>query len=180
MYQKGYSDEVIAKKIGVSRRTIGNYRKKYGIKTRSRGSWLLGNKRPKHSIFIKKWIKNNGHPMKGMSHKESTKKKMRESWSYEKIITPERNQKISETRKRKYGTKNKNKRYIKNLLRKSAVYRNWRNGVFERDKYTCQKCKVKGIYLEAHHIKSFNDFPELRYVISNGLTLCRKCHLKIA
>lgn len=55
-------------------------------------------------------------------------------------------------------------------------YKEWRKSVFERDNYTCQKCFLKGIYIEAHHIKSWAKYPELRYEISNGLTLCRECH----
>lgn len=52
----------------------------------------------------------------------------------------------------------------------------WRSNVFERDLYTCQKCKKRGVYLMAHHIKSWAKYPKLRYVVSNGITLCRDCH----
>ncbi len=55
-------------------------------------------------------------------------------------------------------------------------YRIWREQVFDRDSYTCQKCKTKGIYLQAHHIESFKYVKELRYDIGNGITLCKECH----
>jgi hypothetical protein len=60
--------------------------------------------------------------------------------------------------------------------RTSKKYNLWRLGVFERDKFTCQECKITGVYLEAHHIKSFAHFPEFRFELSNGITLCKECH----
>lgn len=63
------------------------------------------------------------------------------------------------------------------LKRKNSEYREWRNKVFERDGYTCQCCSKHGGNLNAHHIKNFKSYPELRYEISNGITLCEKCHL---
>jgi hypothetical protein len=57
-------------------------------------------------------------------------------------------------------------------------YRAWRLGVFERDDYTCQgaSCGRRGGDLHAHHIKPWAWFPELRYDVNNGLTLCKPCH----
>jgi hypothetical protein len=55
----------------------------------------------------------------------------------------------------------------------------WRKAVFKRDAYACQACGVSGAkkYLEAHHIKSWANFPTLRYEVANGITLCRiPCH----
>ncbi len=61
-------------------------------------------------------------------------------------------------------------------LRTSPEYTRWRMNVLERDNYTCQICFKRGGLLEADHIKSFALFPELRLVLSNGRTLCKKCH----
>jgi len=61
-------------------------------------------------------------------------------------------------------------------IRKSRDYRIWRKAVFERDNYTCQECGARGVKLEADHIKPFKYFPELRYELSNGRTLCVPCH----
>lgn len=68
-------------------------------------------------------------------------------------------------------------------IRQSEEYKKWRLNVFERDNYTCVKCgfrsqKGKCVPIQAHHIKSFSNHPELRFELSNGETLCRDCHKK--
>ena len=56
-------------------------------------------------------------------------------------------------------------------------YKLWRTAVFERDEYACIKCRSnKSGSLEADHIKPWAVFPELRYAIDNGQTLCENCH----
>lgn len=55
-------------------------------------------------------------------------------------------------------------------------HRQWRKKVFERDKYICQCCGERSKNLQAHHIYSWNSHKKLRYVTSNGITLCDKCH----
>lgn len=61
--------------------------------------------------------------------------------------------------------------------RDSAKYKEWRIKVYERDNYKCVKCGSKE-KLNAHHIKSWKNYPGLRYNVSNGETLCEKCHIK--
>lgn len=55
-------------------------------------------------------------------------------------------------------------------------YRQWRSDVFQRDNWVCQTCGERGIYLEAHHIKSWSQYPKLRYELNNGVALCKECH----
>lgn len=55
-------------------------------------------------------------------------------------------------------------------------YRLWREEVFARDNYTCQVCSQYGGHLHADHIETWKDSPELRYLASNGRTLCVPCH----
>ena len=61
-------------------------------------------------------------------------------------------------------------------VRTSFEYKEWRKLVFERDNYTCQKCGKRGKKLNAHHIESFNNNPDKRILIDNGITLCQTCH----
>lgn len=68
-------------------------------------------------------------------------------------------------------------------IRNSFEYKEWRKKVFNRDKYSCVKCgyrsnKKKDII--ADHIMPFCFFPELRFDVDNGRTLCRICDADIA
>ena len=82
-------------------------------------------------------------------------------------------------------------------LRHSIRYFNWRQQVFIRDNFTCQKCGIRGGCLEAHHIKAFQcllnevkiNLPLLSlydgamiytplWDVNNGITFCMKCHRK--
>jgi hypothetical protein len=67
----------------------------------------------------------------------------------------------------------------RNIMEGSAEYKAWRKAVFERDNYTCYLCRTRGGYLHAHHILGFSKHPELRLIVSNGLTLCKPCHLTV-
>lgn len=52
----------------------------------------------------------------------------------------------------------------------------WAKEVKKRDDYTCQICEIKGGKLEADHLKSYRNYPDLRYDLNNGRTLCVPCH----
>lgn len=61
-----------------------------------------------------------------------------------------------------------------------TAYWEWRNAVIKRDKGKCQYpgCRrKKGVQI--HHIIRWADCYDLRYSVSNGITLCRSCHKKI-
>ena len=67
---------------------------------------------------------------------------------------------------------------INELIRKSPEYKLWCKSVFIRDNFVCIKswCGYEGKKIIADHIKPFALFPELRFAIDNGRTLCDKCH----
>lgn len=58
-----------------------------------------------------------------------------------------------------------------------AAHRKWRTLIFERDGYICQRCgHEKGKTLRAHHIAPWAEFPDKRFELTNGVTLCDPCH----
>ena len=67
------------------------------------------------------------------------------------------------------------------IIMHSKKYIEWRKQVFQRDNYICQVCERRSgqglsLFLEAHHILRFKEYPKLRFDISNGITLCKDCH----
>lgn len=122
-----------------------------------------------------------GNP-ENWKHKEETKKKISKS---------KRGTKTMENHWNWQGGKTT----ICLQIRGHFKYRQWRSDVFERDEFVCQKCGAKSgqgkaVFLEAHHLKSFNDILkeykikvledalncEELWNINNGLTLCKNCH----
>jgi hypothetical protein len=61
------------------------------------------------------------------------------------------------------------------LIRKSPEYREWRIAVLKRDGFKCQWCDETH-NLEVDHIYPFAFFPELRFDVRNGRTLCQRHH----
>lgn len=63
----------------------------------------------------------------------------------------------------------------------NKLYVEWRTAVFKRDNYTCQWCgarcsKGNTVILNADHIKPWSKYPDLRFELTNGRTLCLPCH----
>lgn len=61
--------------------------------------------------------------------------------------------------------------------RGGTLHHQWSRNVKERDDYRCRlsskECSGKII---SHHIRSWKDYPNLRYDINNGITLCHFHH----
>ena len=72
---------------------------------------------------------------------------------------------------------------IGKIIKSSTKYNIWRQEIFSKDNWTCIICgdrQFSGhkVILHADHIKPFSLYPELRFEVSNGRTLCISCHRK--
>ena len=145
---------------------------------------LLGVKRAPFSEETKKKMSISS---KGKTVSEETKKKMslaskHKSGMRGKKHSLEARLKMSAKRKGELNANWQGGKKAKHLLiRVSLEYKLWRKSVFERDNYTCIFCgfqsngtKIPDIH--ADHIKPFAYYPELRFAIDNGRTLCVPCH----
>lgn len=156
--------------------------------------------------------KNN--PFYGKRHSDITKRKMRNAHLGKKhsetskikmsikrrgiVFSKKHRKKISEAlRGSKSSLWKGGISLVNNILKSSSKYKQWRQDVFIRDDFACQKCDKKGGVLEAHHKKSFAKLLQeakqclplldlfeagMLYIplwdIDNGETLCHKCHKK--
>lgn len=132
---------------------------KLGTKNPKFGKKML----PQTKEAIHKALKGNKFNL-GRKASEETKKKMSESRKGEK----------HHFWKKDRSTLQKADR------RNDSSYKEWRKNVYHRDNYVCKMsnhdCNGK---IEAHHILEWKEYPELRYIVSNGITLCKFHHPKI-
>ena len=141
--------------------------KSYSLKTRT-----------KVSIGVKNTLAKM-KPLLSALRKKEWKEGKRDNTKWNR--TPVWRKKVSEGMK-KLKEKHHNWRggvtKINERIRKSIEYKLWRESVFKRDNFTCVWCGQRGGKLNADHIKPFALYPELRFAIDNGRTLCRECHRK--
>lgn len=139
---------------------------------------LTGRKQTKE-LIEKRIAPLRGRPSKlrGRSHSQKSKEKMR-------LIA-----------KKIHGGKNNNNwkggiTKLNEKIRKSYYYKEWRESVFKRDDWTCQECKKKGVFINAHHKEEYEFIIKKNKIttfkqaivcgelwnIRNGITLCKECH----
>ena len=130
------------------------------VRTRMKNGSYIMSKKTKRKIS--KALKGKRAYWYGKHHSEETKKKI--SKTHKGMIPWNKGlgNKCSENKKE----------------RKSLKFKQWREAVFKRDNYTCQKTKIKGGILHPHHIYNFADYPELRFDVNNGITLSKKAHIE--
>lgn len=76
----------------------------------------------------------------------------------------------------------KNKETVAPIM--SYKWKKFRKFILERDDHMCQRCYTKygiinGDELQAHHIKSRINYPELMYDENNVITVCKTCNLQL-
>jgi 5-methylcytosine-specific restriction endonuclease McrA len=170
----------------------------------------------KHSEKTKEKIRNS---LKGKHLSEETKQKLSKAGKGRKLTAEHKRKigiahkgkKLSEKERKRLSDLGKTRTGSKNacwrggitkqslLVRGSFKYIEWKQNVFIRDKFTCQKCgDNRGKNLNAHHIIPFSELiKEAQFCmplfdlyqacmsynplwnIDNGITLCKLCHQKI-
>jgi hypothetical protein len=106
---------------------------------------------------------------------------------------------IANTSKNLFGSQDDNNELPASLLklkiRNTTEYLNWRIAILKRDNFKCRMCTAsikdnKGLRLEVHHAKSFNDICKENNIttikqaltckeiwsLDNGISLCYSCH----
>lgn len=155
------------------------HKRKISISMKGKNTWMKGRRMPiktkkalleavtggNHYLFGKAMPLETREKLKsanlGKKHTINTRKKMslshahgEDHWNWKGGIGSERHQ-----------------------LMNKQDYILWRTSVFMRDGYICVECGSKK-NLQADHIKPWALYPELRYAIDNGRTLCYECHRK--
>ena len=158
--------------------------------------WIKG-KHIKLNNALEEYYKNGGKRYKfpkgyipwnkGISRSEETKQKISKTkkgnptryWLGKKF-SKEHKRKLSEAGRGKFGKLARNWKgglCKRRDERNDSLYSRWVRQVKRRDKNQCmfkgQNCSG---YLIVHHILPWRDFPELRYNIKNGITLCQYHH----
>ncbi len=134
----------------------------------------------RHSQEIKDKISESGI---GRKHTEETKEKISKThignkYRLGKKHTTKTKQKLSgENNYRWIEDRTKLKTYLDSDEKRSPKYKDWRRMVCNRDSWKCRLLNIDCLgRLEVHHIFNWTDYPELRYIITNGITLCHFHH----
>jgi len=142
------------------------YKTRLGIPHSEETKIQIGNSR-------KEYCKTHSGYWKDKNHSKSTKRKISDKKKGTKL-TLEHRIKISQGLE-KAGRTNLEKDYGFTRMN----YQIWRKSILGRDNHICQLCFSDYKIIVAHHILPFKTHRLLRYEISNGITLCKECHLAL-
>lgn len=144
--------------------------------------WKGKKRSEQHKKNLSKSLKGRISPMKGKHHSVETSLKIGLGNKGKKVSEEtKKRMSISKTGKLHWnwqdGITLLNKRSYHTT--KTPEYKEWRTKNLSRDNFKCkinnQDCKGS---LQVHHILNWMDYPELRYDINNGITLCHTHHPK--
>lgn len=142
-----------------------------------KGRFVKGHPHNKGRVHSEEWTRKQVESRKGYKASDETKEKLRQirtGWR----PTPETLQRMWEGQAGEKGSNWKGGVwfYSERKDRDGSMYRDWRNSVFGRDDYVCQKTGQRSGILHSHHIFSFAAHVDLRFEPSNGITLSKSAH----
>lgn len=189
----GRTSREIAKQTGCSFRTVLRKLHKYDLGVRNSGAPLI--ERLQDANWLRQQYVECGFSTPRIAQDLGTTPRTVHSWlTKHKIQTRQRGntrglvisadarQKMSQAKRDKYlGENNPNWKggliSDNTRLRNSYKSKQWSLLVRDRDGNACAECGKTG-KLHAHHVKPWKKYPELRFDVGNGVTLCPVCHQK--
>lgn len=198
LYAAGQSAHALARRYGVRDATIRTRLAKHGVALRSlskaqclppnKGRRISENQKARLSKIMNGVGKGTPKPygfgervaakLRGRAFSDESRKKMSQNAACRGV----------------YGKAHRSWRgghssFVRALVQ-TSIYKDWRLAIYQRDKYTCQRCGQVGGKLNAHHIRKLVvilrengvaslDNAELcveLWDVSNGKTLCKSCH----
>lgn len=192
MYKDGMTLRQIAEVVNVPHRTLGRYLKRAGVELRNPGAphhkklddagWLKAEYAAgKSTTEIAKQIGVSAYTVSVWMGRHDIARRGVGSVKGHSRCCESARRKMSKAKRGKYiGDANPNWRGgnpTRDPERNQYRAKAWVKAVKERDKWTCQECGACE-KLHAHHIKRWKDYPDLRYDLNNGITLCHTCHEK--
>lgn len=192
MYSEGMTTRQIGAEVSIPPRTVTRYIKNAGVQLRNPGDpiisqlanreWLeseyIGKHKSTTSIakdigcsnrIVATWLKRHGIAARTSGSEKGHNR-----------TTDEARQKQSNARRGQFiGPNNPNWRggiQLKHPERNRYRAKMWVKAVKDRDGWKCVECDATD-RLHAHHIKGWTNHAELRFEISNGMTLCHECHV---
>jgi transposase-like protein len=195
LYQDGVPIPAIAKVVGIPATTLFDWRRQLGLKRNSRRTYVTEELRNRiraklsqdpdgelakvaQELYMEKQLSTTEIAEKlqisattvgvwleraGIDRRKSPTKRVREKLRKANLGEKRYNWKGGITGERR-------------RQRLSMYMRDAREACFRRDDYTCRACGQRGGKLNAHHVWPFQRFPDLKYEVSNLVTLCKKCH----
>jgi len=192
MYLSGMTTRQIGAELQIPFRTVTRYLKNIGVEMRNSGGfhkpalddadWLRSVYEAGNSTTqIAEMLGSTSRTVYTWLVRHGIETRARGSEKGHERFTAETRQKLSEAKRGKFlGADNPNwKGGLDNRDPERNRYpaKQWSKAVKERDGFACVECGETE-KLHSHHIKRWMDYPELRYELDNGVTLCEACHQK--